>query len=89
MKILGLSRLAPIYDKALRYAFGLPINTAIVGMESMEQLQKNLAVAENYKPLNDIERLELYQEVLPKVNPAFLPWKSNNWMQPTEWKKRE
>jgi hypothetical protein len=55
----------------------------------MEQLQKNLAVAENYKPLNDIERLELYQEVLPKVNPAFLPWKSNNWMQPTEWKKRE
>ena len=89
MKILGLSRLAPIYDKALRYAFGLPINTAIVGTESMEQLQKNLAVAENYKPLNDIERLELYQEVLPKVNPAFLPWKSNNWMQPTEWKKRE
>jgi uncharacterized protein len=89
MKILGLSRLAPIYDKALRYAFGLPINTAIVGMESMEQLQKNIAVAENYKPLSDIERLQLYKEILPKVSPEFLPWKSNNWMQPTEWKKRE
>jgi uncharacterized protein len=89
MKILGLGRLAHIYDKALRYAFGLPIDTAIIGMESMEQLQKNLAIAENYQPLSDAERLELYQEVLPLVTPQSLPWKSNNWAQPTEWKKRE
>ena len=89
MKILGLGRLAPIYDKALRYAFSLPIDTAIVGMESMEQLKMNLAVAENYKPLDDIERLELYREILPKVTPENLPWKSNNWGQPSDWKKRE
>jgi uncharacterized protein len=89
MKIMGLNRLAPIYDKALRYAFGLPIDTAIVGMESMEQLRKNIEVAENYQPLSDIERLELYKEILPKVSPEFLPWKSNNWIQPTEWKKRD
>jgi uncharacterized protein len=89
MKILGLGRLAPIYDKALRYAFSLPIDTAIVGMESMEQLKKNLAVAENYKPLDDVERLELYREILPKVTPENLPWKSNNWGQPSDWKKRE
>jgi aryl-alcohol dehydrogenase-like predicted oxidoreductase len=89
MKILGLGRLAPIYDKALRYAFSLSIDTAIVGMESMEQLKKNLAVAENYKPLDDIERLELYREILPKVTPENLPWKSNNWGQPSYWKKRE
>ena len=89
MKILGLGRLAPLYDRALRYSLSLPIDTAIVGMESMEQLRKNLAVAENYKPLSDIEKLELYLEILPKVTPDFLPWKSNNWGQPTEWKKRE
>ena len=89
MKILGLGRLASIYDKALRYAFSLPIDTAIIGMESMEQLKKNLAVAENYKPLDDIERLELYREILPKVTPENLPWKSNNWGQPSDWKKRE
>jgi hypothetical protein len=89
MKILGLGRLAHIYDKALRYAFGLPIDTAIIGMESMEQLQNNLAIAENYQPLSDTERLELYQEVLPLVTPEYLPWKSNNWAQPTAWKKRE
>jgi aryl-alcohol dehydrogenase-like predicted oxidoreductase len=89
MKILGLGRLAHIYDKALRYAFGLPIDTAIIGMESMEQLQNNLAIAENYQPLSDAERLELYREILPLVTPEYLPWKSNNWAQPTEWKKRE
>ena len=89
MKILGLGRLAHIYDKALRYAFGLPIDTAIIGMESMEQLQKNLAVAENYQPLSDSERLELYREILPLVTPEYLPWKSNNWAQPTAWIKRE
>jgi len=55
----------------------------------MEQLQKNLAVAENYKPLTDVERLELYREILPKVTPENLPWKSDNWGQPTTWKKRE
>jgi len=89
MKILGLGRLAHIYDKALRYAFGLPIDTAIIGMESMEQLQKNLAIAENFQPLSDAEKLELYQEVLPLVTPESLPWKSNNWAQPTSWKNRE
>jgi aryl-alcohol dehydrogenase-like predicted oxidoreductase len=89
MKILGLGRLAGMYDKALRYAFGLPIDTAIIGMESMDQLKKNLAVAENYKPLNDEERLALYKEILPLVKPEFLPWKSDNWGNPTAWKKRE
>jgi aryl-alcohol dehydrogenase-like predicted oxidoreductase len=89
MKILGLGRLAPLYDKALRYSMSLPVDTIIVGMESMEQLQKNIAVAENYKPLSDVEKLELYMEILPKVTPENLPWKSNNWGQPTGWKKRE
>jgi uncharacterized protein len=89
MKILGLGRLAPIYEKALRYSFSLPIDTAIIGMESMEQLRMNLAAAENFRPLSDIERLELYKEILPMVTPESLPWKSNNWAQPVTWKKRE
>jgi hypothetical protein len=89
MKILGLGRLAPIYEKALRYSFNLPIDTAIIGMESMEQLHKKLAVAENFRPLSDNERLELYKENLPMVKPESLPWKSNNWAQPLTCKTRE
>lgn len=88
MKIIGLGRLAKIYDKALRYAFGLPIDTAVVGMESMDQLQKNLEVAETYRPLSDNERLELFKEVLPIVTPEGVPWKAEDWDNPVEWKRR-
>jgi len=48
MKVMGLGSLAPFYEKALRYTLGLPISTAIVGMETMEQLEKNLVVAEKF-----------------------------------------
>jgi predicted aldo/keto reductase-like oxidoreductase len=88
MKIIGLGRLAQIYDKALRYAFSLPIDTAVVGMETMEQLQKNLAVAEAYQPLTDGERLELFKETLPQVTPQSVPWKAEDWDDAAEWKRR-
>lgn len=88
MKVLGLGALADIYDRALRYSFGLPVSTVIVGMESMEQLEKNLAVAENFKPLTDSERLELFRDIWPRVNPATAPWKAEDWHNPVEWKRR-
>ena len=88
MKVMGLGVLAPFYDKALRYTLGLPISTAIVGMETMEQLKKNLTVAENFKPLTDEERLELFREILPLVIPQKVAWKTEDWENPTSWKKR-
>jgi predicted aldo/keto reductase-like oxidoreductase len=88
MKVLGLGGLADIYDRALRYAWGLPIDTAIVGMVSLAQLKKNLAVAESYKPLTDLERLELFKEVLPRVTPANLPWKADDFSRPSQWGSR-
>jgi aryl-alcohol dehydrogenase-like predicted oxidoreductase len=87
MKVMGLGRLAHMYDRALRYAFGLPISTAIVGMESMEHLKRNLVVAEGYQPLSDEERLQLFREVLPLAKPAAVPWKANDWANPTAWSR--
>jgi aryl-alcohol dehydrogenase-like predicted oxidoreductase len=88
MKVLGLGRLADVYDKAIRYTLGLPISTAIVGMESMEQLQNNLAVAEDFRPLTDEERLNLFREILPRVTPANAPWKAASWQNPVSWATR-
>ncbi len=88
MKVLALGRLAHIYDRALRYAFGLPLSVVIVGMETMDQLKRNLAVAESYQPLTDAERLDLFKEVLPLVSPDTLPWKAENWSRPAEWTRR-
>ena len=88
MKILGFGKLSHIYDRALRYAFGLPIDTAVAGMESMEQLKNNLAVAEAFQPLTDEERLELFREVLSLLTPQAALWKAEDWNNPVEWKRR-
>jgi len=88
MKVMGLGALSHTYDKALRYAFGLPISTAIVGMETMEQLRKNIDVAEHYQPLSDEERLDLFKEVLPLVTPKTMPWKAEDWGTGHGWEKR-
>ena len=88
MKVLGLGALAHVYDSALRYTMGLPVCTVIVGMESMDQLKKNIEVAESYKSLSDEERLQLFKVILPLVNPKTLPWKSEEWGKETNWSKR-
>jgi len=88
MKVMGLGLLAHVYDKALRYTLGLPISTAVVGMESMGQLERNLAVAESYRPLSQEERLALFREVLPLITPQTVPWKAEDWNNPIAWKRR-
>jgi len=47
MKVLGLGSLTHEVERSLRYAFGLPLSTVIVGMENMQQLEQNLAIAES------------------------------------------
>ncbi|OXM86209.1 aldo/keto reductase [Paenibacillus rigui] len=80
MKVFALGKLAPWYEKALRYTFSLPISTAIVGMESMEQLEKNLAIAKSFTPMTEIETLEFFKEIVHLANPDVLRWKASEWM---------
>lgn len=76
MKVLGLGRLAQWSEKALRYTFSLPISTAIVGMESMEQLEQNLEAARNFTPMTEAEQLEFFKEIMHLATPDVLKWKS-------------
>jgi len=85
MKVLGFGSLTHDAERALRYALGLPLSTVIVGMESMEQLEKNLAVAESFTPMTDVGRLAFFQDVMPLVRPEKMRWKATNWDQPQEW----
>ncbi|TVY03954.1 aldo/keto reductase [Paenibacillus cremeus] len=88
MKVLGLGRLGDWYDQALRYAFSLPISTAIIGMESMEQLEKNLAVARSFEPMTDIEKLNLFKEIMHMTKPEILRWKAKDMSNAVEWNFR-
>jgi uncharacterized protein len=85
MKVLGLGALTHEVERSLRYAFGLPLSTVIVGMETMAQLEQNLEIAENFTPMTDEERLEFFQEIIPQVTPQNLKWKSDDWTTPTSW----
>jgi predicted aldo/keto reductase-like oxidoreductase len=89
MKVLGLGSLTHEVERSLRYAFSLPLSTVIVGMESMEQLEQNLSIAENFSPLSDEERLSFFKDILPLVKPKNLRWKANDWDNPTEWIPRK
>ncbi|MGD2177813.1 MAG: aldo/keto reductase [Anaerolineae bacterium] len=88
MKVLGLGSLTHEVERSLRYAFGLPISTVIVGMETMAQLEQNLAIAESFEPLTDEERLAFFRDIIPLVQPEKMPWKAADWSTPTEWAPR-
>jgi aryl-alcohol dehydrogenase-like predicted oxidoreductase len=88
MKVLGLGSLTHEVERSLRYAFGLPLSTVIVGMETMAQLQQNLAIAESFQPLSDEERLAFFREIIPLVRPEKMAWKAADWDSPTEWVSR-
>jgi aryl-alcohol dehydrogenase-like predicted oxidoreductase len=89
MKTLGFGSLAHDARRALRYAFSQPVALAIVGMESVAQLEQNLEIAESFVPMSDEERLAFYRDILPLVRPEKMVWKADNWSAPTGWVKRE
>ena len=88
MTVLGLGSLTHEVERSLRYSFNLPVSTVIVGMESMAQLEQNLAVAESFEPLSDEERLAFFKDIMPLVKLEKMPWKSTDWVNPTEWVPR-
>jgi aryl-alcohol dehydrogenase-like predicted oxidoreductase len=89
MKILGYKKLARLANRALRYALALPLTTVIVGCSTMEELEADLAVADEFLPMTGPERLEFFREILPMVQPENQPWKANDWGEPTSWKPRK
>jgi aryl-alcohol dehydrogenase-like predicted oxidoreductase len=64
-------------EEGLRYAMSLPVATVISGMNSLEILRKNIAVADNFVPLGDDERTSLLARSAPHAEGAVAePFKS-------------
>ena len=89
MKVLGLGSLTHEVERSLKYAFGLPVSTIIVGMETMEQLEQNLSIAENYVPLSDEEKLGYFHDIIHLVKPQNMRWKAEEWNNPVKWIHRK
>jgi aryl-alcohol dehydrogenase-like predicted oxidoreductase len=89
MKIFGYKKLAHVAERALRYSLALPLTTVIAGCSTMDELEADLSVAENFVPMTGPERLAFFQEMLPLVKPENMPWKAADWGSPVEWKSRK
>ncbi|MBO8164021.1 MAG: aldo/keto reductase [Brevibacillus sp.] len=84
MKVMALGKLAPWYEQALRYTWSLPVSTAILGISTMNELEADVKAAERFQPMDEIERLAFFQEIMPLVRPDVLRWKAREWMS-GEW----
>jgi aryl-alcohol dehydrogenase-like predicted oxidoreductase len=85
MKVLGFGSLAHDVERSLHYAFSLPVSTVIVGIETMAQLEQNLAIAESFTPMTDPERLAFFRDIIGLVRPEKMRWKATDWEDPKEW----
>ncbi|MFM1653868.1 aldo/keto reductase [Brevibacillus sp. B_LB10_24] len=84
MKVMAVGKLAPWYEQALRYTWSLPVATAILGVSSMDELEADIAAAERFVPMNDIERVDFFGQIMPHVRADVLRWKASEWMS-GEW----
>lgn len=67
MKVFGHGTFAN-RELALRYSLGLPgVSLAIVGMDNVEQIDENIELAANIRPLDEDEEQQLVAEVRPLV----------------------
>lgn len=55
-------------QEALRYAMSLPVTTTITGMESLEVLRQNLAIAQAFEPMSTQEMQALRVRVKPEAS---------------------
>jgi len=53
-------------------------------METMDQLERNLTLAESFTPMTDEERLALFRDFISLVRPDNVPWKAADWHNPVE-----
>jgi aryl-alcohol dehydrogenase-like predicted oxidoreductase len=64
-------------QEALRYVMSLPVATVVSGMESLEVLEQNLAIARDFTPMSAEEREALLARTAPFAPGAkFEPFKS-------------
>ena len=54
--------------EALRYAMSLPVAVTISGMESLDVLQQNLAMARGFQPMSAAEMQKLRERARPDAS---------------------
>ena len=75
-------------EEALRYSLGLPASAVVSGMDSLEVLRKNLAVADGFVPLADSELDALLDRAAPLgADGTYEPFKTTRDYEGAEGRK--
>jgi hypothetical protein len=85
MKILGGGKLRPWSGNALRYTMGLPVSMVLAGCSRLQELVELVEAAKRFVPLDEAEKLELFETVRPLVTPRNMPWRALDWGKAGKW----
>ena len=58
-------------EEALAYNLSLPVSTTIIGVDTVEQIEKNVALASKFTPLSEAEIKAIEKRTLPIVRQAL------------------
>ena len=63
--------------QAMEYVLTLPVSTIIVGITTLNELEENIRIAKNFRPLSDKQMREI--EELTKSYFYDAAWFKNKW----------
>ena len=75
MKVLAAGRVTQHVPESLRYAFSLPVSTAIVGMGTIGEVKQNVEVARRFSPMTSNEMRALEERTRNFATTAVMWWK--------------
>jgi aryl-alcohol dehydrogenase-like predicted oxidoreductase len=69
--------------EAMEYVMSLPVSTIIIGLDDIVQLEENIKIAENFKPLTADQMLAIEAKTKPYYKELQFFKNQSEW--PTEW----
>jgi aryl-alcohol dehydrogenase-like predicted oxidoreductase len=69
--------------EAISYTLSLPVSTIIIGVDRISELEENINIAEEFKPLNEDEMLAIEDKVKPHKDHLLFFKGLSEW--PEEW----
>jgi aryl-alcohol dehydrogenase-like predicted oxidoreductase len=69
--------------EAMEYVLTLPVSTVIVGIDTIEELEENIEIATNFKPLTADQMLTIEEKTKPHYEDLLFFKNLSSW--PTDW----
>jgi aryl-alcohol dehydrogenase-like predicted oxidoreductase len=69
--------------EAMEYVMSLPVSTIIIGLDDVAQLEENISIAQNFKPLNADQMLAIEEKTKPYYKELQFFKNLSEW--PAEW----